>query len=517
VAAEEIMFIKENLDFKDYEIEDFTRNVNAVFDYPLTGHEFKDFIDMYIVEEALLNEDEIEKFDIWLEIKSAREYDVYFHYWAIDGTEDWIPILDNMHDASEFIEEIRRSAENSLIPEIKEKARQVLKLYDKDLERLWQELGTVPVTKKAKSIAYAWEGWEKDTPIEIIWNWFDTQFSKGLNGLIYSLEHIDNPYGSRNVGDNNAGINNTGCNNNGSRNSGTKNEGCYNTGNCNLGNYNTGQGNIGDNNTGFYNEGNYNVGNYNRGNCNSGDWNYTTYSSGCFNTKVETVMFFDEPSNMTLQEWRTSKACSLLQSMPRPTDWTDVKDMTEELKELNPEHEVTKGILRMRDIRSNAQNWWNNLSEEDKDTIKSIPNFDGEKFYKITGIVTYRGFPSEGIVNRLRNEYPEGCKVMLERMNDIQAPPLGTLGTVKGVDDAGHVLVRWDNGSSLSVVYGVDSCRKVNACSMGIENSMDGILSLVKDDSYDSLIQLIHAVGNYTGIKVSHIIKKLDEQKLEEK
>ena len=47
-------------------------------------------------------------------------------------------------------------------------------------------------------------------------------------------------------------------------------------------------------------------------------------------------------------------------------------------------------------------------------------------------------------------------------MDEVQAPPVGTKGTVFGVDDTGSIMVDWDNGSSLNVVYGVDSCVKVN-------------------------------------------------------
>ncbi len=64
-------------------------------------------------------------------------------------------------------------------------------------------------------------------------------------------------------------------------------------------------------------------------------------------------------------------------------------------------------------------------------------------------------------VERLRREYPIGCRVELVKMDDIQAPPIGTRGTVRGVDDIGSIMVRWDNGSSLSVAYGEDICRKI--------------------------------------------------------
>lgn len=72
-------------------------------------------------------------------------------------------------------------------------------------------------------------------------------------------------------------------------------------------------------------------------------------------------------------------------------------------------------------------------------------------------------FPSKEIVEQLRKEYPAGTRVELTRMDDVQAPPIGTKGTVKGVDDTASIMVPWDNGSGLNVVYGEDSCRKLDA------------------------------------------------------
>lgn len=70
-------------------------------------------------------------------------------------------------------------------------------------------------------------------------------------------------------------------------------------------------------------------------------------------------------------------------------------------------------------------------------------------------------FPSREEVERVREQYPQSCRVVLERMDDLQAPPIGTQGTVRGVDDTGSVMVNWDNGSSLNVVYGEDRCRRI--------------------------------------------------------
>ena len=68
---------------------------------------------------------------------------------------------------------------------------------------------------------------------------------------------------------------------------------------------------------------------------------------------------------------------------------------------------------------------------------------------------------SKETLQALRERYPKGTRVELVKMDDAQAPPVGTKGTVRGVDDMGSIMVAWDNGSGLNVVYGVDICRKV--------------------------------------------------------
>ncbi len=69
--------------------------------------------------------------------------------------------------------------------------------------------------------------------------------------------------------------------------------------------------------------------------------------------------------------------------------------------------------------------------------------------------------PSKAEITLIRAKYPVGSRVKLIRMDDVQAPPVGTLGTVKGVDDVGSLLMSWDNGSGLNAVLGEDIVRKV--------------------------------------------------------
>ena len=70
-------------------------------------------------------------------------------------------------------------------------------------------------------------------------------------------------------------------------------------------------------------------------------------------------------------------------------------------------------------------------------------------------------FPSREQIERLRKKYPAGTIVELISMDDAQSPPSGTLGRIQGVDDAGSILVAWQNGSSLSLIPEADDFRIV--------------------------------------------------------
>ena len=70
---------------------------------------------------------------------------------------------------------------------------------------------------------------------------------------------------------------------------------------------------------------------------------------------------------------------------------------------------------------------------------------------------------SREIIEKLKETYPVGTRVKLIQMEDIQAPPTGTLGTVYGVDALGSILVKWDNGSILNVIFRVDRIEKISS------------------------------------------------------
>ena len=196
--------------------------------------------------------------------------------------------------------------------------------------------------------------------------------------------------GIGNSGSCNSGSYNAGYSNSGSYNAGDYNAGDCNAGDCNSGNCNSGSYNSRSYNSGNYNAGSYNSGSYNSGNCNSGSWNTTDYSNGCFNTVQQRIFLFNKLSDWTMKDWRSSKARTILYDMMvSPIQKIDEKDMTDKEKEEHPEYQTTGFYLKklsLEEIAEERQKCWNELSQEQKDIVMAIPNFDKEIFKETTGI-----------------------------------------------------------------------------------------------------------------------------------
>lgn len=62
----------------------------------------------------------------------------------------------------------------------------------------------------------------------------------------------------------------------------------------------------------------------------------------------------------------------------------------------------------------------------------------------------------------LRKMYPAGTKVCLDAMEGEKQMESGLKGKVILVDDAGQIIVHWENGSSLSLIPGADRFHKVS-------------------------------------------------------
>ena len=70
-------------------------------------------------------------------------------------------------------------------------------------------------------------------------------------------------------------------------------------------------------------------------------------------------------------------------------------------------------------------------------------------------------YPTREQVENIRKRYPVGTRIVLHSMSDPYVHiPAGTKGTVVYVDDMGQLGMRWDTGSSLALIPGVDSFSK---------------------------------------------------------
>lgn len=88
---------------------------------------------------------------------------------------------------------------------------------------------------------------------------------------------------------------------------------------------------------------------------------------------------------MSYYQWVTSKAHNLLYNI-QLTEWVSTDKMTEEEKKDYPDYKTTGGYLKKYTLKEACDIWWNKLSEDEKEIIKTIPNFNPDKFYEITGI-----------------------------------------------------------------------------------------------------------------------------------
>ena len=86
-------------------------------------------------------------------------------------------------------------------------------------------------------------------------------------------------------------------------------------------------------------------------------------------------------------------------------------------------------------------------------------------------------------VERIREMYPEGTQIILQEMQGENQMPYGLKGTVKFVDDAGQIHMRWENGSSLALNIDEDTFEKV-------ETSEKISVILIEPGRYPKLIEI---------------------------
>ena len=95
---------------------------------------------------------------------------------------------------------------------------------------------------------------------------------------------------------------------------------------------------------------------------------------------------FNKASDWTIKDWWASEAKGILRGMPKETVWIELSEMTNEEKFDNPDCETLGGYLKILDGSRSVQAWWDNLSDNDKQIILALPNFDADIFEECTGI-----------------------------------------------------------------------------------------------------------------------------------
>jgi hypothetical protein len=178
----------------------------------------------------------------------------------------------------------------------------------------------------------------------------------------------------------------TGLCNTGDCNTGNYNTGNRNTGSCNTGYYNTGNCNTGNCNTGYCNTGYRNTGNYNTGDYNTGNWNSANFSTGFFNSIMQPLFIFDQPTELKRDDIYNCKGVQVLNWNFENGWWIYEDNMTEEEKSKYPTYKTTGGYLKTVDFKTACKMMWDNLDDSDKKEVKEIPNFNAEIFEEITGV-----------------------------------------------------------------------------------------------------------------------------------
>ncbi len=107
----------------------------------------------------------------------------------------------------------------------------------------------------------------------------------------------------------------------------------------------------------------------------------------------------------------------------------------------------------------------------------------------------------ERAAKRYKEQYPKGTRIELLSMNDSQAVPPGTRGTVDHVDDLGTIHMNWDNGRTLGICPQEDSFRKLTEQELAEER-----LSAAKVSNADKEMFCIDAnMGIFEGYHIGYV------------
>jgi hypothetical protein len=193
----------------------------------------------------------------------------------------------------------------------------------------------------------------------------------------------DRSTGYRSTGDYSTGYRSTGDQSTGNWSTGYWSTGYRSTGDQSTGNWSTGYWSTGDRSTGDYSTGNWSTGYRSTGNGSTGDWSTSDYSTGHFSTIDDTGFgAFNKPCSR--EEWENAKKPEFIYF--NLTEWVPEEEMSDQDKEDFGSHKTTGGYLKALDYSDAWAKAWNGATEEDKELLCKLPNFDADVFKKISGI-----------------------------------------------------------------------------------------------------------------------------------
>ena len=105
-------------------------------------------------------------------------------------------------------------------------------------------------------------------------------------------------------------------------------------------------------------------------------------------------------------------------------------------------------------------------------------------------------------VKFLKEQYPKGTRVRLNSMSDPYAPvEPGTEGSVEMVDDAGQLLMKWDNGRTLALVPGEDSFSVLPPKLTTLKLYMPMTVDCFEDDGWGGTENEPTELSNYEAVR----------------
>lgn len=160
-------------------------------------------------------------------------------------------------------------------------------------------------------------------------------------------------------------------------NTGEENSGYGNSGNWNSGDWNSGYRNSGDRNSGYWN---------------SGYGNKTDRETGIFNTTPGKLRIFNKQTDLTWDDIDHPYFSEFYLNK-----WVPESDMTDEEKKADPNFFVRGGYLKTYEWEEAWANYWRDTTEEDRQKVLNLPNFDPAVFKECTGIDVHQDSKPEVI------------------------------------------------------------------------------------------------------------------------